>query len=121
MPLAPSVAVYVDDEEASGVYASFSVGHSISLPKIANRVEWGIDLSAAVGYGSSDYNLAYYGVKLGTLTDAAFTAGVPIQLFENLCLTPFISYTTVLDSRLRATISGADDNLIGGISASFSF
>lgn len=121
VPLAPTVTVYQDVDEADGTYATLSLGHTLEdVWKPAEGISMSVDLSASVGFGSSDHNGFYYGTGDAGFTDATLSAGLPFKLGERLTLTPSINYSALLDSDLRSGMA-RDDNLWAGISLGLSF
>ena len=119
--LQPALTIYYDFDEVEGFYANFSVGHSFSISdKLA------LDLSSNIGYGDSDYNLAYFGIDDSALVDFNCSIAMPFQVTEKISVTPVISFTSLLDSDLRDSVESNEccdneTNLYGGIAVSFSF
>ncbi|MBN2581969.1 MAG: MipA/OmpV family protein [Planctomycetes bacterium] len=120
VPLSPSVTAYFDVDEAEGVYLTTDIGHSFELPQLAEYMTWSIDLSLGFGWGSGDYNNFYFGVDGSGWTDFHTSVGLPIGIGEHVTITPAISYYAVLDDALRAVVAD-DDNVVYGLSVTFSF
>ena len=119
--LQPALTLYYDFDEVEGFYANFSVGHSFA---INDKV--GIDLSGSVGYGDSDYNLAYFGVDNSALVDANCSVAMPFQVTGKITITPMLSLTSIIDSDLKDSVESNsccdnETNLYGGVAVSFSF
>lgn len=115
--LAPSLTVYYDVEEADGdaIYASFGIGHDFDLGFST------LSLSGAAGYTNGDGGNWLYGEGTGEgFTDLSATASLNYDLTENLSISPFISYTVLVED---AKDSNGNDNeeIFGGINLSFSF
>ena len=117
--LAPSVTVYYDVEEAPGdaVYASFAVGHDFDLDFTT------LSIGAALGYANSDAAAFTYGADDDGFTDYAITASVSFDLTESISVSPFITYTALLDSAKDAVNAEGDDSeqVFGGVNFSMSF
>ncbi|MBN2808401.1 MAG: MipA/OmpV family protein [Deltaproteobacteria bacterium] len=119
--LAPALTLYYDFDEVDGFYANFSIGHSFALSE-----KVGLDLSASLGYGDSDYNAAYFGVDESALVDANGSIALPFQVSDKITITPILSLSTVVDSDLRDSVKSNsccdhETNLYGGISIAMSF
>ena len=117
--LSPSLTVYYDFDEVDDFYAVASIGHSFEL---MDKV--GLDLSAALGYGGSDYNTFYFGYEDAALNDLVLGAALPIALTENVSQTPSISYMLLPDSDLgdaAEALYGEKDSVTGGATLSVAF
>ena len=106
--LSPTVSVYYDIDEVNGLYATFGVSHSFPLGEVVKGISPSLDLSGSVGYGSSNYNEGYFGVHSSGFVDLLLTAGLAIPIDEHLSVGPFVSFSQVLDSKLRDAVE--DDN-----------
>jgi hypothetical protein len=119
--LAPAVTVYQDVDQADGTYAALSIGHTFEkVWALPHKTVISIDVSGAVGYGSSNFNDLYYGYDEAAFTDALISAGLPITIGDRWILTPSVSYSTLLDGGIRNAID-KDDNVFGGLTVSCSF
>ena len=119
--LAPALTIYYDFDEVDGFYANFSVGHSFA---INDKV--GVDLSGNIGYGDSDYNIAYFGVDDRALVDVNCSIALPFQVTDKITITPMLNLTSVVDSDLRDSVESNsccdnETNIYGGVSVSFLF
>lgn len=119
--LQPALTIYYDFDEVEGFYANFSVGYSFA---INDKV--GIDLAGSVGYGDSDYNMAYFGVDDSALVDANCSVAMPFQVTDKITITPMLNLTSVVDSDLRDSVESNsccdnETNIYGGVAVSFSF
>jgi hypothetical protein len=119
--LAPALTIYYDFDEVNGFYANFAVGHSFT---INDKV--GIDLSGSIGYGDSDYNVAYFGVDDSALVDVNCSLAVPFQVTDKITITPLLNLASVVDSDLRDSVKSNsccdnETNIYGGVAVNFSF
>ncbi len=117
--LAPSLTLYYDIDEVEDFYAVASLSHSFEL---AEKV--GLDLSASLGYGGSDYNAFYFGSDGSALNDLVLGASLPIAVTENLSVTPAISYMMLPDSDVEdaaEALYGEKDSVYGGVTLSLAF
>ncbi len=121
MPLSPALTVYADVDEADGAYASLSVGRTIpDVWQPAEGVKMSVDLSAAVGFGSSNWNRFYFGEDESAVNDLLLSAGLPFELGGGWTLTPSLYFSALLDEDIR---DAQDDqsNLWAGLTVSYSF
>ena len=119
--LSPAVTVYKDIDEADGIYATFSAGHSFEeVWKPSEETSLSLDLSGSVGYGSSRNNRFYYGASGSGFTDVTVSAGLPLSLGESLVLSPAVNCSVLLDGSIRRAMT-KDDNVWFGISLTYSF
>jgi len=118
---APSLTVYQDVDQADGRYAALSMSHTFErVWVLADGTVISINLSGAIGCGSSNFNDFYYGYDEAAFTDALISAGLPITIGNCWTLTPSVSYSTLLDGGIRNPI-GRDDNVFGGLTVSCAF
>lgn len=108
------LALYWDIDEADGLYLSLGAG--TSTPIGANSLEIG----AALGLASSGYNDAYFGVSKSSLVDASLRFDLPISTNGKWEVTPSLTYSRLLDSRLRNAVDDPD-NWVLGVTAAASF
>jgi len=120
VPLSPSITAYFDVDEADGTYLTADIGHSFDLPQLADGVTWSLDLGLGFGWGSADYNRFYFGGGGSGWTDLHSSLSLPIQLGDHWTVTPSVGYHAVLDDDLRDAVAN-DDNVVYGISVTFSF
>lgn len=115
--LNPTVVVYYDVDRIEGMYARLNLSHRVELLQgLGWRTD--LDLLASLGWGSKDYNQGYWGVNKDGLSDLNFTVAAPIRWGDYFIVTPRLSYSTLLDKRVRDA-SDKDNNLYGGISLAF--
>lgn len=122
-PLNPSITMYHDVDEPSGIYASFAIGHSMEkVAEISPEMPIGMDISVSTGWGDSDYNEYYWGPKEDAMNDLTISMGFPVSM-GSWTLTPSINYATILDSDLRKsdTYSQSSDYFFAGVGLSTSF
>lgn len=121
LPLTPSVTVYHDIDEVDGTYMQFAVGHTIEkVGTFSEECYCDLVFGASVGYGTSSYNDAYFGVDDGGFNDLTLSVALPVCFAGGWTVAPSLSYAMMLDSDIR-TATGKSDNLYGGISISKSF
>jgi hypothetical protein len=120
VPLGPSVTAYHDVDQVQGTYVSFAVGHSIDqIVELAPNVAVGLELGAAVGWGSSSYNASYWSVPSGELNDLALSVSFPIAIM-GCTVTPSVHYATLLGDGIRGSGVGTDFFFAGiGIAKEF--
>ena len=120
--LAPSLLVAYDFDEADGFYASASISHSLDLAD-------GLSLEGAlaIAAASSDYNLYYFGVDDDALNDATATLTLSYEPMENVSVSAYVTYATLLDSDIEDAADTSDalfndgDIVVGGVTAEYSF
>ena len=94
---------------------------------IAHSVDFGfgsLDLSAAVGYSIDDYYVDETIDDEDGLTHVLLTAALPLQLVENVTLTPHVSANISLDARenFNQDVAGQNEfQVFGGVSLAVSF
>jgi len=118
VPLRPSIKIYHDVDEAEGSYIQF--GLSRSIENIIKGV--GMDISAAMGWGSGSYNKYYWGTDKNELQDLTLSVALPFEI-SGWTLSPSVNYVTLLSSEIRSTdyYSNDSDYLFAGISLSKRF
>ena len=82
-----------------------------------------VELAAAVGWGSADYNAFYFGTSSAGLDNAQITAGLPWHAAPWVTITPAVGFSTLLgDAKDVADAAGVDTSApLFGISARASF
>ena len=105
--LSPTVKIYWDVDEVGGLYGTVGIGHSFSLMEVKG-ISSSLDLSGSIGYATSSWNEGYYGVKSSGLVDLLLTAGLSIPIDAHLSVTPYVSYSKVIDGDLKDAV--ADDS-----------
>lgn len=120
MLLSPTVNIYYDVDEVGGVYGTVGISHSFPLGEVYKGISPSLDLSGSVGYGSSNYNEGYFGVDSSGFVDLLLTAGLAIPIDEHLSVGPYVSFSQVIDSKLRDAVE--DDNAtFFGVTLSYAF
>jgi uncharacterized protein (TIGR02001 family) len=114
--LAPSLTVYYDVDAADGdaIYASFGVGHDFDLDFTT------LSISGAIGYVNEDGGAWLYGSDDSGFTDVALSASVSFNLNESISVSPFISYTALIEDAKDAQ-GGDNEEIFGGVNFSMSF
>jgi len=120
--LSPCVTVFRDVAEAKGTYAALAVGHTFEdIWRLSRKAVGSIDLSARIGYGSSNYNQFYYGTDNSAFSDVELSAGLPLKINERWTLTPSVTFTSLLsDGHIRQAMRNVD-NWVVGVSLGVSF
>jgi hypothetical protein len=95
--LQPSITIYRDIDLIDGTYISFAGSQSLALGRSGHS----LGLSAALGYGSSEHNLFYYGVDESCLTDLLLSAVLSLKLGDNLTLSPQIAYSAFMSDKIK--------------------
>jgi len=109
IPFAPSLGLYRDVDEVEGTYASLSFEQDVVLGETA-----ALSLGLALGYGSSDHNVAYYGVDDGALADVVARATLGVALSENISVGTTVAFSSLLDDDVR-DIAPEPDNVVIGV------
>ena len=119
-PLAPTLSVYADIDEAEGWYATFGLSHSVELGGSLS-----LGLLATLGAATDKYNAFYFGVDQTRLNDLNVGASLTWDATENLSTGVSATYVTLLDGDIRdgAHTIGYDgaDALIYGVTLSWQF
>ncbi|MGW8320365.1 MAG: hypothetical protein ACWGSD_02310 [Thermodesulfobacteriota bacterium] len=103
--LQPTLTVYFDVDQVEGIYGTLGFSHSFDLPDL-DSVSWSLDLATSVGLGSVQY-VDY------AFTDFYAEASLPITIFDQLTISPYMGVTVVLDTALRAQTEQSDNFLVG--------
>lgn len=113
--LTPSFTAYYDFDEVEGWYLSAALEHEIELTE-----EMALTLGAALGFGDSDYNDAYWGVDKSALNDLSFGAALGYQVNDAFSVGVSAGYMVLVNSDIR---DAADDKskFFMGVSAAFEF
>ena len=112
--LQPCITVYFDVDQAQGFYGTLGLSHSFDLPD-SESVSWSLDLATSVGLGSSQYVDFYFGVHDAAFTDFYAEGSLPVTIFDQLTISPYIGVAMVLDNSLRAQMDQSDNFLFGAI------
>jgi len=121
--LSPSVTVYYDIDDIHGTYVSMGIGHTFDkLVDLGEDAGMGLDLSAAVGWGSGAYNTDYWGVSDSAFNDLTLGVALPVSLGE-VTITPSVHYVSLMDSKIKASDAFSTDNdyVYAGIGLSLEF
>ena len=117
MVASPSLTVYYDVDEADGFYIALGVEHSLEG---LDDLPFGIDLSANLGWGSSNYNDAYWSVDDCEANDLLLSAAFPFEVGP-LAVTPSVHYMALLGGDI-SDVAGSDDSLVyAGVNLAYSF
>ncbi len=120
--VSPSVTIYHDlDQAAGGNYVNLAASYSYSIPGLPKDMSMSLDLGAGVSYATSDYNNFYYGVDEAAWTDWSAKLALPIGFMDGMfTVTPGVSYTALVDSKIKDTTEN-DSNTFFGVSLTMSF
>ncbi len=112
-PLAPTVAVNYDVNVAGACYAAFSTGYGCKCKMPGSKAKTEVlNLSAKLAVSSAAYNKFWYGVDQAAVSDFCLGAAMPFAMGGKATLTPSISYSMVIDSQLRDSLSGMGSSRI---------
>lgn len=126
--LSPTLTVYRDVDAVDGWYWEAGVSHGLPLSPAAN-----VELAARLGAGSDHYLQCYFpaavskaleeGTTASSLTDLAFTLGVPWNPAPMATVTPSVTWSTLMDDASASVedAGGDSDTLVWGVTAAISF
>lgn len=125
-PLSPTFKVYKDIDESDGIYANFSLSHTVpDLVRFSEKVSMSLALSAAVGWGDHKNNNFYYaGTDSSGLADLTCSVGFPISIGDHITIKPAFNCSRLLDPDVRRNMKAAGidpTNHWFGISFTFAF
>ena len=127
----PSLAVYYDFDEIDAAYIAIGASHGVPMSPVAN-----LNLAVNLGYGTEDYQNAYFGMVpdegdddgfLGVsgagLTDLTLSARLPYNPVPMLTVTPAVVYSTLMGAPGDLVDAGGGDKnaLYFGVTAGVSF
>jgi hypothetical protein len=112
--LQPCLTLYFDVDQAEGIYGTLGLSHSFDLPD-SDSVSWSLDLATSIGLGSSHYVDFYFGVHDAAFTDFYAEGSLPITLFDQLTISPYVGVAVVLDTALRAQMDQSDNFVVGAV------
>lgn len=116
----PSVTAYYDFDEVDGWY----VVAALDANTIALTEKLGLDLGVSLGWGSEDYNTAYWGVENDGLNDLNFSAGLSYQVNDMFSVGISAGYMVLVGSDVKDAVEadgGDTDQFYMGVSAAFAF
>ncbi|MGD9546774.1 MAG: TorF family putative porin [Candidatus Krumholzibacteriia bacterium] len=129
--LSPSLAVYYDFDEVDAAYIAIGASHGVPMSPVAN-----LDLAMNLGYGTKDYQNAYFGMVpvdgdddgfLGVsgagLTDLTLSVRLPYHPVPMLTITPAVFFSTLMgDAGDLVDAGGGDkDALYFGVTCGVGF
>jgi hypothetical protein len=101
LPLSPSITAYHDIDEIKGTYASIGLSHSIEkVAELWPDTPVGMEIAAAIAWGSSGYNDGYWGVDESKLNDLTLSLSFPVDI-GGWTLVPSLNYITLLSDEIR--------------------
>ncbi len=122
-PVAPTLSLYWDADEAGGIYGTFALGYSFGLPEFSG-ISSSLDLSGSIAYASSGWNELYYGVDDSALVDLLVTASWSVPVDDHFSAGAYVSYSQLVDSTLRDAVNSRGSNVdpvFYGVTISFAF
>ncbi len=117
LPLSPAIKIYHDVDQVNGIYAAFSLGHTVEkLATWSDRCYCDLTFGASIGCADSDYNEFYWNVSDSAFNDLTLAVALPVCL-GRWTVTPNLNYVTLLDSDIRASdaYDTSSDYLFAGI------
>ncbi len=108
-PLAPSVIVSWDVDQANGLYVTFDISHSVDIPLRSEVVALGVEFAAGTAFGSSNYNEYYYGVTDTRFTDFHVGITVPMTIRDHWSFAATTGYSAIINSEIKEALE--DDNV----------
>ncbi len=108
-PLSPTFKVYKDIDESDGIYANFTLSHTVpDLIRFSESASMALALSASVGWGDhKNDNFYYSGTNQSGLADLTLSVGFPITIGDHLTIKPAFSCSRLLDSDMRSNMRAA--------------
>jgi len=88
-----------------GTYVSVGSSYSIeNCFELSESLPVGLELSASVGWGDSDYNNVYWGINDGKVNDLTLSLSFPMQL-GGWTFAPSFNYVTLISDDVRKSDS----------------
>lgn len=110
MNLSPSVACYFESDDADGAYICASIARTVQSEV---DMPWGkplvLDLGAKLGWGSSNYNLKYWGVAEGQVNDLVLSATMPLS-WRGYSIKPELAYAGAVGKKIKDSARYGTDN-----------
>lgn len=117
--LSPSLTALYDVELAHGIYLLLALEHSFeNLWEPTDFLTLSIKTGFTLGYGTAKHNEFYYRFDMPAFTDATFMLSLPLNAGESFALTPYASYSFLLDNGIRRRMEN-DDNFWYGVSLTY--
>jgi len=117
----PSILVYYDVDLINGLYVKGDLSSGYEFPKFSDMITMAIEGSVGIAWGSDDYVKGYFGLEDSqAFTDWYATVSLPVGIGEYFTVTPFCTYTALVDSDIADTTED-DSNWYGGVSIGVSF
>jgi uncharacterized protein (TIGR02001 family) len=112
----PVASVYYDVDQVNGWYGNLALSQGVEISDAMTA-----EIGASVGYGTRNYNKAYFGEDNGSgaINDYNVYASTDYALTENLSLGALLQYTR-LDNGVGSDV-GQNDVLWGGLSLAYKF
>ena len=119
IPLAPTLTVYHDMDQANGYYGTLGISQTFTICTQASAI-----VSASLGAADSEDNKFYFGKDTEALNDADIGLAVPITVANNLTVKPGVTYSFFPDSGIAdaaGAIYGHKERVVGSVTVSYTF
>ncbi|MFQ3548720.1 MAG: hypothetical protein SNJ70_03085 [Armatimonadota bacterium] len=119
--ISPFIGAYLDIKQSKGFY--LLIGAEKELPIMMGENKATLAVSGSIAYGDRKHNNDYYSAEAG-FADAMLSIALPIELSNNITLTPQVDYYTLLDKGVRRSVRADDlkaDNFVVSITATYNF
>jgi uncharacterized protein (TIGR02001 family) len=116
--LTPVASIYYDVDEVDGFYGNLALSHNVEISDAMTA-----EVGGSVGYGTRNYNNAYFGDSNGSgaVNDYNIYVSAEYALTEKLSMGALLQYT-VLDGSVKNSGNYLADELVwGGINLSYKF
>jgi hypothetical protein len=113
--VAPTLTFFYDIDEVCGWYMNLllkSEWGTLFCPTLCSVVT--IETSLSLGWGNSNYNRYYYGLKSARFLDFYANLSFP-TLYKKWYLAPHLSYSYLVDASIRDANINENANLWGGL------
>ncbi|MCK5707274.1 MAG: MipA/OmpV family protein [Candidatus Aureabacteria bacterium] len=118
--LSPSLTLYYDYEEGSGLYASFDISHTCPHFRISDSATGEVVFDAGIGWADSNMTNFMFGLDESALSDLHLGLSVPIALSESWTIEPSVIGSFLLDSDVK-DLADNKSNASIGINVSYVF
>lgn len=119
--ISSTLSFFYDIDEVNGWYLNFSLEKDWgTIYNLSRCMSVGLVTTTAIGSGNCNYCEFYYGLEKTSLLDFYATISLPIT-YNKWCCAPCISYSYLLDSKIRASNIYESSNIWGGITVARSF
>jgi hypothetical protein len=119
VPMQPAVKAFFDVAGTRVTYLTFDISHAVPLPQLSESVGWSVELAGGAGWGSSGYNLAWFGIKEPGWVDFHPSMAVLVRFGKHWRLTPRLSYAALARNVLRQSGVSFPHNFVAGLAFGF--